>query len=115
MDEWETLERIAAIVREMDATEGYAQIAALIREREKARAESDGLIRGVTAKRVAELRAIVGSQTSVVPREALRDAVHFYDLVRTAWLGMQEEYNELYERLTVVMQEAADLRSVRAP
>jgi hypothetical protein len=60
--------------------------------------ESDGKEArlGVTATRVEELRALARESGA---DDALRDAVRFYDLVRKAWEGTRDEYNELDERV----------------
>ena len=60
--------------------------------------ESDGREArlGVTATRVEELRALAREPGA---DDALRDAVRFYDLVRKAWEGSRDEYNELDERV----------------
>jgi hypothetical protein len=50
---------------------------------------------GVTGTRVEELREMARVAPSDAQGEALRDAVRFYDLVRKAWEGTREEYDEL--------------------
>lgn len=61
--------------------------------------ESDGREAhlGVTATRLAELRELVSEtfEGQLVTVGALQDALRFYDLVRKAWEGSIEEYNEL--------------------
>jgi hypothetical protein len=54
---------------------------------------------GVTGTRVEELREMARVAPSDAQGEALRDAVRFYDLVRKAWEGTREEYNDLQERV----------------
>lgn len=55
---------------------------------------------GVTATRVEELRGLArAAGPDALFGDALRDAVRFYDLVRKAWEGTREEYNELDERV----------------
>lgn len=114
--DYEKLERVRLVVRGLEKQadtvtkcEAYDAIAAILNEGDP----SDALVsKGVTAERVAELRAIVESpRTSVVSREALRDALQFYDLVRKAWLGARDEYNELYDRLNIAIADAATLIS----
>lgn len=61
--------------------------------------ESDGSEArlGVTTIRLAELRELASESFSgqLVTVGALQDALRFYDLVRKAWEGSIEEYNEL--------------------
>lgn len=66
--------------------------------------ESDGreLRLGVTATRVEELHQLALSATDA-QGEALRDAVRFYDLVRKAWQGSNEEYAELQGRVATAI------------
>lgn len=63
--------------------------------------ESDGREArlGVTAPRVEELREMARTAPPDARGEALRDAVRFYDLVRKAWEGSREEYDELRARV----------------
>jgi hypothetical protein len=68
--------------------------------------ESDGqeILVGVTTERVEELRILADAANEASgPGDALRDAVLFYDLVRKAWKGTREDYDELQTRVDLAI------------